>query len=72
MYGDFCVTLSRQKCMLLGDFNGHSGKDRDEYKGLLRRFGYGSKNAYGERMLEFADSFELKILIHGLKKMWIN
>ena len=29
------------KCVLLGDFNGHVGKDSDEYGGVRGGFGYG-------------------------------
>ena len=47
--------------MLLGDFNGHRGNDFDGYECVHGGFGYGLRNAEGERVLDLADSFELKI-----------
>ena len=55
-------------CVLLGDFNGHVGKDCDGYEGVHGGFGYGIRNVEGERVLEFADSFSLKIVNTWFKK----
>ena len=49
------------KCVILGDFNGHVGKDSDGYEDVHGGFGFGRRNEEGERVLDFADSFNLKI-----------
>jgi len=48
-------------CVILGDFNGHVGKMQGGYEGAHGGFGYGKRNVEGERMLDFADSFGLKV-----------
>ena len=44
-----------------GDMNGHVGSSNVEYDGTHGDFGYGSRNADGSRILEFADGLNLVI-----------
>ena len=42
-----------------GDMNGHVGSSNAGYEGTHGGFGYGSRNADGSRILEFADGLNL-------------
>ena len=42
--------------VLLGDFNGHVGRNADGYEGVHGGFGYGERNDEGRRLLELADA----------------
>jgi len=42
-----------------GDLNGHSGTNVDGYDGVHGGYGFGERNADGERILEFCDAMEL-------------
>ena len=44
-----------------GDMNGHIGSSNVRYGGTHGGFGYGSRNADGSRILEFADGLNLVI-----------
>jgi len=44
-----------------GDMNGHVGSSNVGYDGTHSGFGYGSRNADGSRILEFADGLNLVI-----------
>jgi len=44
-----------------GDMNGHIGSSNTGYAGTHGCFGYGSRNADGSRILEFADGLNLVI-----------
>ena len=44
-----------------GDMNGHVGSSDAGYEGIHGGFGYGSRNADGSRILEFADGLNLVI-----------
>ena len=44
-----------------GDWNGHVGKAADGYEGVHGGFGYGERNADGDRILDFAVANELVI-----------
>ena len=44
-----------------GDMNGHVGSSNVGYDGTHGGFGYGSSNADGSRILEFADGLNLVI-----------
>lgn len=56
------------KCVVMGDFNGHVGKKKDGYEGVHGGHGFGHRNSEGERILDFADSFELKVANTWFKK----
>ena len=47
--------------VLAGDMNGHVGISNAGYEGTHGGFGYGSRNAGGSRILEFADGLNLVI-----------
>jgi len=70
----FYENLSREmlkvngKCVILGDFNGHVGKIQDGYKRVHGDFGHGKRNVEGERVLDFAESFGLKVANTWFKK----
>jgi len=44
-----------------GDMNGHIGSSNVGYDGTHGGFGYGSRNADGSRLLEFADGLNLVV-----------
>ena len=44
-----------------GDMNGHIGSSNVGYDGTHGGFGYGSRNADGSKILEFADGLNLVI-----------
>ena len=45
--------------IVLGDFNGYVEKCLNRYKGVYGGQGWGNKNKDRERLLEFADSFDI-------------
>ena len=47
-----------------GDMNGHVGSSNVGYDGTHGGFGYGSRNADGSRILEFADGLNFSHLQH--------
>ena len=48
-----------KNCIVLEDFNGHVGNSINEYKGVHKGYGgWGMRNKNGERLFEFADSFD--------------
>ncbi|EYB93756.1 hypothetical protein Y032_0179g731 [Ancylostoma ceylanicum] len=49
------------------DFNGHVGAAKDGYR-CHGGFGYGTRNDYGERILEYADSHDLFIMNTKFRK----
>ena len=51
-----------------GDTNGHVGSSNVGYDGTHGGFGYGSRNADGSRILEFADGLNLVICNTLFKK----
>ena len=59
-WNSFIIVLSglpKQKIIFIGsDMNGHVGRDADGYGGVHCGMGFGTKNAEGERILEFGDA----------------
>ena len=59
-YDDVSEVLSQagsdEFVVLLGDFNGHVGRNADGYEGVHGGFGYVDKNDEGHRLLELADA----------------
>ena len=51
-----------------GDMNVHIGSSNVGYDGTHGGFGYGSRNADGSRILEFADGLNLSQLQHIVYK----
>jgi len=56
------------KCVISGDFNRHLSKMQDGSEGLFGGFGFGKENVEGERILDVADSFGLKVVNTLFKK----
>jgi len=55
-----CVPQN-EMVVFAGDMNGHIGSSNVSYDGTRVGFGYGSRNADGSRILEFADGLNLVI-----------
>ena len=49
------------KYVVLGDMNGHVGRDVDGFEGVHGGNGFGDRNAEGEAILEFATCFDLVV-----------
>ncbi|VDP12261.1 unnamed protein product [Heligmosomoides polygyrus] len=58
---------SKDVTIVDGDLNGHVGATKDEYS-CHGGFGYGSRNADGERILEYAESHSLTIVNTDFRK----
>ena len=48
--------------VIMGDFNAKVGEDRNGWEEVVGKYGLGVRNEAGERMLEFCDSNELRIM----------
>jgi len=48
--------------VIMGDFNAKVGEDRSGWEEVVGKYGLGVRNEAGERMLEFCDSNELRIM----------
>ncbi|XGW17243.1 hypothetical protein V3C99_002112 [Haemonchus contortus] len=57
----------QEAIVVAGDLNGHVGATKDGYS-CHGGFGYGSRNADGERILEYADSHNLAIVNTRFRK----
>ena len=55
-----CIPLN-EMVVFAGDMNGHIGSSNVGYDGTHGSYGYGSRNADGSRILEFADGLNLVI-----------
>ena len=59
-WDSFIIVLSgipKQESIFIGsDMNGHVGRDADGYSGVHGGMGIGTRNAEGERILEFGDA----------------
>ena len=64
-YDDLQSVMSKVKnqefLIPCGDWNGHIGQMAEGYEGVLGGKAYGERNIEGERLLEFASSFELVV-----------
>ncbi|VDP06041.1 unnamed protein product [Heligmosomoides polygyrus] len=61
------VVPSKAVIIVAGDLNGHVGATKDGYS-CHGGFGYGSRNADGERILEYAESHNLTIVNTVVRK----
>ena len=59
---------SSAKILLVGDLNGHVGKDNRWYKRVHGGQGFGEKNELGDTILDFALAFDLIIVNTSFKK----
>ena len=46
----------QENTFISSDMNGHVGRDADGYGGVHGGIGFGTRNAEGERILEFGDA----------------
>ena len=61
LHSDFTSNALQLMVIFAGDMNGHVGSSNAGYDGTRGGFGYGSRNADGSRILEFADGLNLVI-----------
>lgn len=52
----------RSKTIVLGDLNGHVGKNQDGFEGVHGGHGFGKRNPEGDRILSFADSMNMIVV----------
>jgi len=55
------VQNKTSNCIVMGDFNRHVGSSVNGYEGVHGGHGWGERNKGGERLPEFADSFDMVI-----------
>ena len=61
--------ISKQESIFIGsDMNSHVRKDVDGYGGVHGGMGFGTRNAEGERILEFGDAVGMVVCITFFKK----
>jgi hypothetical protein len=52
---------ANERLVVCGDFNGHVGAEVEGFEGVHGGKGFGSRNAEGEMLLEFADAVDLAV-----------
>jgi hypothetical protein len=61
-YDELVDTVSRikvdERIVIVGDLNGHVGKDVDGFPEVHGGYGFGARNMEGERVLEFCEAME--------------
>ena len=71
-WDSFIILLSgipKQESIFIGtDINGHVGRDADGYGGVHGGMGFGTRNAEGERILEFGDALGMVVCNTFFKK----
>ena len=71
-WDSFIIVLSgipKQESIFIGsDMNGHVGRDADRYGGVHGGMGFGTRNAEGERILEFGDAVGMVVCNTFFKK----
>ena len=61
--------IPKQESIFIGsDMNDHVGRDADGYGGVHGGMGFGTRNAEGERILEFGDAVDMVVCNTFLKK----
>ena len=66
--GEYELQNPSKVVFLLGDFNGHVGKEIEGFEGVHGRNGIGKRNAEGRMLLEFCDEKELCVANTWYKK----
>ena len=71
-WDSFIIVLSgipKQDIIFIGsNMNGHVGRDADGYGGVHGGMGFGTRNAEGERILEFGDTVGMVVCNTFFKK----
>ena len=71
-WDSFIIELSgipKQESIFIGsDMNGYVGRDADGYGGVHGGMGFGTRNAEGERILEFGDAVGMVVCNTFFKK----
>ena len=71
-WDSFVIVLSgipkQESIFIGGDMNGHVGRDADGYGGVHGGMGFGTRNAEGERILEFGDAVGMVVCNTFFKK----
>ena len=71
-WDSFIIVLSgipKHESIFIGsDMNGHVGRDADGYGGVHGGIGFGTRNAEGERILEFGDAVDMVVCNTFFKK----
>ena len=71
-WDSFIIVLSgipKQEIIFIGsNMNGHVGRDADGYSGVHAGMGFGTRNAEGERILEFGDAVGMVVCTTFFKK----
>ena len=57
-----------ESLIIAGDLNGHVGSERENFEDIMGANGFGNRNREGERILDFCQSKELKIVNTMFKK----
>ena len=75
-WDSFIIVLSgipKQESIFIGsDMNGHDRRDADGYGGVHGGMGFGTRNAEGERILEFVMQWEWWCAIHSSKRKTLS
>ena len=71
-WDSFIIVLSgipkQESICIASDMNGHVGRDADGYGGVHGGMGFGTRNAEGERILEFGDAVGMVVCNTFFKK----
>ena len=71
-WDSFIIVLSgipkQENIFIGGDMNGHVGRDADGYDGVHGGMRFGTRNAEGERILEFSDAVGMVVCNTFFKK----
>ncbi|KAK3876473.1 hypothetical protein Pcinc_018758 [Petrolisthes cinctipes] len=66
---DDATMVSESEVLLVaGDLTGHIGEDRGGFEEVMGTYGFGVRNRQGERILEFCQSKELRVINTMFKK----
>ena len=61
-------TVINQEVIVHGDMNGHVGQVANRFHEAHGNFGYGTRNAESERILEFAETMGYVVTQHSVQE----